>query len=169
MPAFASKRGRPQKFNRPARQVTLTLPDDVIGRLAKVDDDLGRAVVRLAMAARPGAESRGAELSTFGGRAVIVVTQTKALERVTGVKLVPLADGRALISLGDGTTEAHFELGVRDLLESPSLSEVDRATLGAVVRFVAEARRTGRLTLRKILVLRARRASATARPKAKAR
>ena len=57
MPTFKSKRGRPQKFNRPARQVTLTLPDDVIARLSRVDDDMGRAVVRLAMAGRPAAES----------------------------------------------------------------------------------------------------------------
>ena len=157
MPGFKSKRGRPQKFSRPARQVTLTLPEDVIRRLLEVDDDPGRAVVRLAMAARPGAESRGAELSTFGGRAVIVVTPTKALERVAGVKLVPLADGRALISLAEGTTQADFELGVRDLLEAASLSGDDRATIGALVQFVTDARRAGGLTLRKILVLRARR------------
>jgi hypothetical protein len=157
MPTFKSKRGRPQKFNRPARQVTLTLPDDVIARLSRVDDDMGRAVVRLAMAGRPAAESQGAELTTFGGRAVIVVVPTKALERIAGVKLIPLADGRALISLADGATEAHFELGVRDLLEMASLSDADRVTLGHLVRFVAEARRSGGLTLRKILVLHSRR------------
>jgi hypothetical protein len=143
------------------------LPNDVIGRLAKVDDDLGRAVVRLAMAARPGVESRGAELATFGGRAVIVVAPSKALERVPGVELVPLADGRALISLEDGTTEAHFELRVRDLLENPSLGEVDRATLRSLLRFVAEARRAGGLTLRKILVLRARRVARKRKPAAR--
>jgi len=157
MPGFKSKRGRPQKFNRPARQVTLTLPDDVIARLSRVDDDMGRAVVRLAMAARPGAEAPGAELATFGGRAVIVVTPTKALERVTGVELVPLADGRALIALSEGTTEAHFELGVRDLLENGSLSDADRRTLKSLLPFVADARRQGGLTLRKILVLHSRR------------
>ena len=157
MPGFKSKRGRPQKFNRPARQVTLTLPDDVIARLSRVDDDMGRAVVRLAMAARPRAEAPGVELATFGGRAVIVVTPTKALERVTGVELVPLADGRALIALSEGMTEAHFELGVRDLLESGTLSEADRRTLKSLLPFVADARRHGGLTLRKILVLRARR------------
>ena len=157
MPTFKSKRGRPQKFNRPARQVTLTLPEDVIARLSKVDDDLGRAVVRLAMAARPAAESHGAELSTFGGRAVILVAPTKALARIAGVELVPLADGRALISLSDGTTEAHFELGVRDLLEGGTLNEADRSMLASLLPLVADARRQGGLTIRKILVLRARR------------
>jgi hypothetical protein len=162
MPPFKSKRGRPQKFNRPARQVTLTLPDDVIARLSRVDDDMGRAIVRLAMAARPAVEAQGAELATFGGRAVIVVTPTKALEQVRGVKLVPLADGRALISLAEGTTEAHFELGVRDLLETGSLADDDKRTLKSLLTFVADARRHGGLSLRQILVLRARRS----RPKA---
>ena len=157
MPTFKSKRGRPQKFNRPARQVTLTLPEDVIARLLKVDDDLGRAVVRLAMAARPAVESRSAELSTFGGHAVILVAPAKVLERVRGVELVPLADGRALISLSEGTTEDHFELGVRDLLEGGTLKDADRRTLSSLLPFVADARRQGSLTLRKILVLRARR------------
>jgi len=159
MPGFKSKRGRPQKFNWPARQVTLTLPDDVISRLSRVDEDMGRAVVRLAMAARPAAESRGAELSTFGGRAVIVVAPTKPLERVRGVELVPLADGRALIALSEGTTEADFELGVRDLLESGSLDDADKRTLKLLLNFVADARRQGGLTLRKILVLHSRRKS----------
>jgi len=157
MAAFKSKRGRPQKFNRPARQVTLTLPDDVIARLSNVDDDMGRAVVRLAMAARPVTESRGAELTTFGGRAVIAVAPSKALERVKGVELVPLADGRALVALSEGTTEAEFELGVRDLLESGSLGDADRRTLRSLLTFVADARRHGGLTVRKILLLRARR------------
>ena len=157
MAAFKSKRGRPLKFNRPARQVTLTLPDDVIARLSRVDDDMGRAVVRLAMAARPAAESQGAELTTFGGRAVIVVAPTKALERVRGVELVPLADGRALIALSEGTTKADFELGVRDLLEGGSLGDADRRTLKSLLTFVADARRQGGLTLRTILVLHSRR------------
>jgi hypothetical protein len=129
----------------------------VIARLSKVDDDMGRAVVRLAMAARPAAESQGAELSTFGGRAVIVVAPSKALERVRGVELVPLADGRALIALSGGTTEADFELAVRDLLESESLGDADMRTLKSLLTFVADARRQGGLTLRKILVLHSRR------------
>ncbi len=157
MPTFKSKRGRPQKFNRPARQVTLTLPEDVIAGLSKVDDDLGRAVVRLAMATRPAIASRSAELSTFGSHAVILVAPAKVLERVRGVELVPLADGRALVSLAEGTTEDQFELGLRDLLESDTLSGRDRRTLSSLLPLVADARRQGGLTLRKILVLRARR------------
>ena len=117
--------------------------------------------MRLAMAARPAVESQGAELTTFGGRAVSRWRlQQGARTRVKGVELVPLAtDGRALIALSEGTTKADFELGVRDLLESGSLGDADKRTLKSLLTFVADARRQGGLTLRKILVLHSRRGS----------
>ena len=45
MALSTSGRGRPKKFGRPARSVTLTLPNDVIDRLGDLNADLGRAVV----------------------------------------------------------------------------------------------------------------------------
>ena len=37
MPLVDVRRGRPRKFSRPARTVTLTLPEDVIARLSAVE------------------------------------------------------------------------------------------------------------------------------------
>jgi hypothetical protein len=96
--AIAPRRGRPRKFARPSRAVTLTLPKEVIDALTAIDADLSRAVVRVTqpeMAKRP---HPPAELAAFGRRAVIVVNPSRTLERRTGVVLVPLSDGRALIS-----------------------------------------------------------------------
>lgn len=152
MPAFVSRRGRPQKFSRPSRQITLTLPDDVISRLADVDADLGRAIVRLAMAARPARDPTGVELATFGSRAVIVVTPTKILSQLSGVELVPLADGRALIALEDGTTESHIELAIGDLLDG-ELPAADVSMLQSLLALLRDARRHRTLTLRRIMVL----------------
>ncbi len=45
--------GRPQKYGRPTRAVTVSLPEDVLAWLRAVDADLGRAIVTLAE--RPGA------------------------------------------------------------------------------------------------------------------
>jgi len=42
--AGATRRGRPRKFSRPARAVTLTLPEDTIATLRGIDRDLGRTV-----------------------------------------------------------------------------------------------------------------------------
>src|SRR5947209_907685 len=100
------RRGRPRKFVDPSRAVTLTLPENVIAALEALDPDLSRAVVRIAqpeMAKRPHAR---AELAMFGRRAVIVVNPTRTLEKRTGVMLVPLTDGRALIAFDESMTVA---------------------------------------------------------------
>src|SRR4051812_4460961 len=103
--------GRPMKYGRASRAVTLTLPEDVIDRLCEVDEDLGRAIVALTErhAARQhrlrAPRLRQAELTAFGNHAVIVVNPAKELRRLPGVQLVPIGNGRALISL-----EPHYSV-----------------------------------------------------------
>ena len=169
MPLVQVRRGRPHKFSRPARTVTMTLPDDVIEVLGQVDTDLGRAVVRLAMPLRNRPQSPLAEIATFGTRAVIIVPPSQVLATMAGVELVPLADGRALISLDENTTLSEFELSVRDTLDRRDLDASERSLLGALGDMLREARRDTRLTVRQILVLRARGSRARARRKPKAR
>src|SRR5262249_3977948 len=108
--------GRPQKFGRPSRALTVTLPQDVIARLQGIDADIGRAIVavtehrtpRRVRAALP------AELASYGDQAVIVVLPVKALGKLPGVQLVPVGRGRALIALDDSQSVADFELQLRD-------------------------------------------------------
>ena len=159
-PPGAARRGRPRKFTGPSRPITLTLPVDTIEALASVDPDLSRAIVRLV---RPGVR-RGhaaAELSTFGRRAVIVVSASRALERRTGVDLVPLPDGRALISFEETTTPAALELRIEDALEDPGLPAPDRLVFEAILEILKTARRSGDVALlrRNIIVLEGRRPS----------
>ena len=152
------RRGRPRKFTGPSRPVTLTLPLDVIDALSAIDADLSRAVVRIAqpeLARRP---RRAAELATFGRRAVIVVNPTRTLERRTGVGLVPLPDGRALISFDQPTTPAALELMIADALEDHRLSAADRAVFEGIVDILKSARRASDVSLRQsnIIVLEGR-------------
>src|SRR5437016_6034623 len=93
-----ARRGRPRKFSAPSHAVTLTLPDEIIAALSAVDPDLSRAVVRVTQPEIRKRPHPPAELQHFGRRAVIVVNPSRALEESTGVMLVPLSDGRALIS-----------------------------------------------------------------------
>ena len=53
-------------------------------------------------------------------------------------------------------TEEAFELLVRDALEDPSLTGADREVFAGLARVLREARVETRVTLRRILVLRAR-------------
>jgi hypothetical protein len=157
------RRGRPHKFSRPARTVTLTLPDDVIEALGQVDADLSRAIVRLAMPLRNRPASPQAEIAAFGTRAVIIVPPSQVLAAMAGVELVPLADGRALIALDERTSLSAFELSVRDTLDRPDLEARERSLLTALADILRQARQDARLTVRQILVVRARSSRARSR------
>lgn len=158
------RRGRPRKFSRPARTVTLTLPDDVIEHLQQVDGDLGRAVVRLALSRQPHKPAARVDVAAFGSRAVILVPPARALAALPGVELVPIADGRMLIALDDSLSEADFELLIRDALDRDELESADAELFGALAQVLRDARRDTRVTLRRILVLRARGGARLARP-----
>jgi hypothetical protein len=138
--AITPRRGRPRKFARPSRALTLTLPEEVIDALARLDADVSRAIVRLAqpeMAKRPHAP---AELAAFGRRAVIVVTPTRTLEQRTGVLLVPLSDGRALISFDEPLSVAQLELRIQDAVEDSRLSRADAEIFETIGQLLRDAR-----------------------------
>ncbi len=155
------RRGRPRKFLAPSRAITLTLPEHVIDALSAVDADLSRAVVRLTqpeLAKRPHAP---AELARYGQRAVIVVNPTRTLEQRTGITLVPLPDGRALISFERPRTIADLELTISDSIADSRLSRDDQATFQAIEEILRAARRAKDITVhqRSIIVLESRRRS----------
>ena len=149
--------GRPRKFDRPSRAVTLTLPEDVIGTLEAIDKDLSRAVVRMAVPVSAEVLARApAELNKYGNSAVIVVKQVAALGEIPGVTLVPLPDGRALISLDEGMNLFEFELKLKDLIEeAPNKDGQERQALIAIAEILKSARRTRGIVLnrRSIIVI----------------
>ena len=151
------RRGRPQKFGRPSRAVTVTLPEDVIAALGRIDADLGRAVVQLAQPLVHDVSPRpAAELTNFRDSAVIVTKRLRALERIPGVSLVPLPDGRGLISLEEAMSVYEFELKLRDVIESGSeIDAQERDALVAIGEILKAARTNKRIELhqRRIIVL----------------
>jgi hypothetical protein len=153
------RRGRPRKFAAPSRAVTLTLPVHVIDALGALDADLSRAIVRLAPSRTARPPRRPAELAVFGRSAVIVVNPTKTLEKRIGVHLVPLPDGRALLSFDRAVTTAAIELTVADALDDEALRPNDRAIFQAIAEILRTARRSKDVTLRQrsIIVLEASR------------
>lgn len=153
--AVAPRRGRPRKFARPSHAVTLTLPDEVIEALAAVDTDLSRAVVRVTQPEMAKRAHPPAELAAFGRRAVIVVNPSRTLERRTGVVLVPLSDGRALISFDEPMSIAQLELSIQDAIDDPLLADVDAEVFHGISRILRDARRSAGITLhqRSIIVI----------------
>ena len=140
--------GRPRKFGRPSRAVTVTLPEDVLTRLSALDVDLGRAIVSLVerRAARVRA-MKPAEIASYGNHAVIIVSPVNALKRIDGVQLVPIGNGRALISLERAHSIPEFELGLGDALARNDVNGLERRTLAAVADILRQTRRSRRVIL----------------------
>lgn len=153
----APRRGRPRKFGRPSRAVTITLPEDIIAALARIDADLGLAVVQLAQPLVEDVVPRpAAELANFHDSAVIVTKRLDTLERIPGVTLVPLPDGRALISLEETMSVYEFELKLRDLTEEAGqANHPDVAALEAIGEILKAARTSKHVAIhpRNIIVL----------------
>lgn len=153
--------GRPRKFGRPSRAITVTLPEDVIARLGTIDVDLGRAIVAIVEHSRrrkPGA-TRPAELASYGKRSVIVVPPVNALKQIEGVQLVPIGRNRALITLEQPHSIPQLELGIRDALEHDDVRRLERRTCEAVADILRQARLSGDVSIeeRTIIVLAAKR------------
>jgi hypothetical protein len=147
--------GRPRKFASPSRAVTLTLPETVLEALSAIHEDISRAVVHLVQRRGAAKPKPLAELSVFGRRAVITVRPTTSLEKRAGIQLVPLPDGRALISFEQPRTIAELELTLQDALDDPALAGEDRAVFQAIVTILKDARRSRNVSLhrRNIIVL----------------
>jgi hypothetical protein len=132
----------------------------VLRRLGLLDPDLGRAIVTLVE--RKAARVRAvepAEIASYGNHAVIIVTPVNALKRIAGVQLVPIGNGRAMISLERAHSIPEFELGVGDALARGDVSELERETLGALADILKQTRRSRRVILeeRTIIVLETKR------------
>jgi len=106
-----------------------------------------------------------AELATFGRYSVIVVSPSRTLEKRTGVELLHMPDGRALISFDRSMTIAGLELLIEDALEDKSLQPADRHIFVAIGTILKSARRSDSVVLlqRTVIVLETRRAPAAIR------
>jgi hypothetical protein len=154
--ATEAQRGRPKKYGRPARAVTVTLPEDVLTKLAAIHPDVGSAIVRLVeRMPRPRIQPvRSTEVARYGNHAVILVTPIRALKRLRGVELIPIGDGRALISLAPSMAISALELQVRDAIEG-NVDHEEQEVLESVAEILRRGRATREVTLeeRTIIVL----------------
>jgi hypothetical protein len=151
------RRGRPSKFGRAARAVTVTLPEDVIDRLTAINLDISRAIVELADAARattrPRAIPATVELSEYGQGALIVVSPVDGLRKLPGVELIPLSDGRSLIALENPGSLSELELGLRDMLDDDTYAAGDREALEGVATILRRARQSPDRTVRTRIII----------------
>lgn len=163
MESLRHRPGRPRKFDRPSRAVTVTLPEDVIAQLSSIDGDgdLGLGIVTL-LERRRGNETPvrpTAQILRYGSHGVILVPHLNSLNRLPGVQLVPIGGGRALISLERPHSIPQLELAVRDAAEQARTDTTEHEALGAVADILRKARLSRGVALeeRTIIVLEPRR------------
>ena len=147
MKRLGAKRGRPAKFGRPSRVVALTLPEDVVRGLQRLNPDLAWAVVSMFEKGGNGgpAEIPDADLVEVGnGRALIAVNHA-TLRRLPGVHMIPINGKRALLSLEPGHGASDLELMVLDRLERRDLKARERQALEVLRDQLRRWRKSGRL------------------------
>jgi len=128
------RRGRPAKFGRPSRMVALTLPEDAIERLHRVNHDLGWAIVKLLDESEPGpatteAAEEDVELVAIADRRALIVINQEVIRSLPDVNIIPLSGKRAFLALEIGRGMSDLELAVIDRLHEGTLATRERRAL----------------------------------------
>jgi len=119
-------RGRPSKFGRPSRVVAVTLPDDAVERLRRINRDLGWAIMTLLDKEAP-ARTRAregepdVELVAVADRRSLIVINRELIRHLPGVNIIPLRGNRAFVALDIDRGMSDLELAVTDRLDEPTL------------------------------------------------
>jgi len=128
------KRGRPPKFGRPGQVVALTLPQETVRGLRRVDPDIGWAIVSLLEAkAGRGDGARAApadsELVQVAGRRSLIVVNRDVMKHLPGVNVIPLHGNRGFLALEPGRGMSDLELAVLDRLATHALDAREHRAL----------------------------------------
>ncbi len=129
------RRGRPPKFGRRGQVVAITLPEDAVRGLKRVDSDIGWAIVRLLHTrgrralAHPLEPRADAELVNVANGKSLIVVNRQVFKHLPGVHLVPLQGDRAFLALEPSAGLADLELAVVDRIGSRSVDAHERRAL----------------------------------------
>lgn len=147
MSSTGAKRGRPLKFGRPTRPLSISLPDDVIEWLESLDPDPAWAIVGLFEKARSRHASTGprvpAELVQLPGKRALILVTPDVFDGLSGVSVIRLSDGRGFLALQPGKGYADLELAVVDMIDAVNVSPERRKALVEIRKQLREWRQSG--------------------------
>jgi hypothetical protein len=157
MATATRRRGRPPKFHQRGRPVTVTLPENTLARLAAIDPDRSRAIVKAAdaaMATQQDGVSLPELVEVAPGIRVILVGPTRCLRRIEWLRLFEVAPFRYLLIIPSGTSVDSLELAVIDLLENLSDDDpLERETLEKLRRLIGTLRRGAEVSKAELLLV----------------
>lgn len=168
-PSTPTKRGRPLKFGRPSQLVSITLPVDVIKWLTSIDDDLGWALTKVhERSTRTKVQpNEVAGLVQLPGNRALILVRPDLFANLSGVSLIPLADGRAFLALDATKGVADLEVAVLDRLDGRPMPAAQRAALTQMRQLLKKWRHEGIVFESRAIVV-AHRPKATARGRGRA-
>jgi hypothetical protein len=151
------KRGRPPKFEQRGRPVTVTLPEGTLARLAAIDPDRSRAIVKTTEAALPPEEEMARLprlVEVAPGLSVIIVGPSRCLRDINWLRLAEISPSRYLLVVPSGASIDSLELALIDLLENiRPADEWERPVLERLRKLIASLRRGARLSKAELLLI----------------
>lgn len=151
-----SRGGRPRKFSEKTMPVTMRLPVSAVQRLARIDADRTRAVVK-ALDVALGEDPSGSfvrKLPISADEALIIVPDCPHLRRIPWLRFIEIAPGKNLLSVQKGVPIEKFEVTLGDVLDSAEgLGDDERATLRSLLECIRTPRRNQAMRTEEILLV----------------
>lgn len=153
------KGGRPAKFGEPSRPVTVTLPLRILDRLAEIDGDRARAIVKAVETVLGGTQEAPVqpvrELPVSDDETLVAVADNRFLRRISWLTLIEVAPGQHLLSLKDDVPVEKLEVTLCDLLETAAdATEAERNVLVRLLDVLRTPRRNRAVRPEAILFIR---------------
>jgi hypothetical protein len=157
LPQTRKRAGRPPKFHEARRPVTVTLPESTLARLASIDPDRARAIVKVTNAVTPDHAKHVELVEVSPGLGVIIVGPSTLLRKIKWLRLVEVAPTRFLLTIPLGTSVDSLELAIGDLLEEVKPHENrEHSTLIELRDLIRRLRRHGELSKAEMLFIHTR-------------
>ena len=139
------------------RPVTVTLPESTLERLAVLDSDRSRAIVKATESAIPRDAERGQlpELVEVApGVRVILVGPSRCLREIEWLRMIEIAPSRFLLILPSGTSIESLELALIDLMEKTGTEDVwETAVMQGLRKLLGSLRRNSELSKAELLLI----------------
>ena len=153
-PEDKKRGGRPRKYAEPSQPITVTLPNSTLRELQHIDEDRGRAIVKLARAASSQQKPLVEIVEFAENTGLVVIGPNQALAKIPFVRLVEVAPARYLISLASGYGFHRLEIALADLLDDESdLAGNDREMISRLLDHFKSFRRSESVSMAQILLV----------------
>ena len=145
--------GRPPKFAKPSRPVTVTLPESTLSDLRHISLDRSRAIVELTKKVL-GGKGNGTQLVEIVEMAkntgLVVVGPSRALRQIPFLRLVEVAPARYLLAVDQGHNFHSLEIAIIDALEDKQ-EERERELMTQLLGHIKGLRKAQRVSRAEIL------------------